>query len=95
MLLHDKKYHIGVGPDKHDFMTSLSTGSLLTNDRFSVTFQVHNLGDIKVCINGASREDGSGESWNFEAMTEDYKSISGTYSTRYRRGHFKFMKSTR
>lgn len=64
------------GPGKWDFAMSLFEGrSGESNSRKAVVFVINTredgLGDqeiVEVTIEGAEREDGSGEKWNFEAF---------------------------
>ncbi len=83
---------ISGGPSKFDLMLSLLDGSNAAGTRRRVSFMVDDIGEIEVVVNRLSREDGSGESWNFEGFAQtfgpsySYDKVEGYFSTRSRRG---------
>lgn len=89
-------YRITNGPSKLDIMISLIDGN--TSNRRFVKFDCEDEGGfvfmVKATIEELSREDGSGESWNFKAMVYDSRrdchiSVKGYFSTLRRAGTMK------
>lgn len=77
------------GPSKFDLMIAL-----MDTHRRSVEFEIQIKKNwLKVSISMVQREDGSGESWNFEGRTVNVDSpsdVKGYYSTRTRKGTVMF-----
>jgi len=83
------RYDIVNGPDKSDFFTSLTFGSL--DYRISVSIQVRPgvFNNKSLTVNAAEREDGSGKKWLFKGYVEDLgrtRRASGYYNLQHRSG---------
>lgn len=88
------RFRILRGPSKHDWFIALSVGD--SRNRYFIEFTVEPDGPPgprrvyqSVVINQISREDGSGERWNFQGWyTEpsNWQEMVGCYDTSTRRG---------
>ncbi len=88
-----KIFKISGGPSKFDLMVSLFDGD--SSNRRSVSFTVEEQ-TCEVTISTLSREDGSGESWNFSgfvrgSIVSPGYGIKGYYSSQRRCGHFEVI----
>ena len=98
MASQNRRHQIVNGPSWGDMMFSQWHGN--SKGRHSVQFRVDwgeriptvsgNTDLFAVIINGADREDGSGESWIFRGYAGRDK-VSGYYSTRTRKGWIEFV----
>ncbi len=87
------RYEIEDGPSKWDLILAIFDGD--SNHRREVTFSIECPGfnERGFTLNGASREDGSGDNWIIHgycsAETKGGK-MSGFYSTKTRKGWLEF-----
>ncbi len=87
------------GPSKFDLMLALFDGNcehrreVVFNLRAGKSTSTLAVIDSVVVIDSVTREDGSGESWNFEGRVVDFvgnPKIIGYFSTRTRKGWVRF-----
>jgi len=96
--INDPVYRISAGPSKFDLMMSIFGEKPVLEFTFDgptdTTNPLHSaicVQTIKIRILTVSREDGSGESWNFEGkISGNDQPVKGYYHTRNRRGHLSF-----
>lgn len=84
----NKSKKIVNGPSKFDLMISLFSGSNASTTRRTVTFVLEASGDessVTALIESVEREDGSGESWNFEGSQLGHW-VRGYYNSRSQTG---------
>ena len=85
------------GPSKFELMVSLFHGNSHRRPQNNVTFRITAPLATHCCvqIDEISREDGSGECWNFcgyaEGIRAEARLIKGFYSTRTRKGTFEVV----
>ncbi|MBU3668915.1 MAG: hypothetical protein FGM57_03025 [Candidatus Taylorbacteria bacterium] len=99
MATNEIKVSIVAGPSEMQLMMSLVRAfqgpygidiSKATSVHFTTDGKVPTVtGGFSACINGMSREDGSGNSWNIEGYLFDYPNITGFkgyYNSKTRKG---------
>ena len=95
------RFNITDGPSKWDLILSIFDGD--SSNRRKATFSIEEpeahekyprLPDLDFVINGATREDGSGENWliqgYYPGANDPTVPMNGFYSTKNRRGWLEF-----
>jgi hypothetical protein len=92
------EFNIVAGPSKFDLMLALFDGTIEHHRCVEFEFNTTPRMTVKTkfLVSSVQREDGSGESWNFEgSLSYDnfctLKNVRGYYSTKTRTGTFRFV----
>ena len=76
--------NITSGPTKQEFLGALGAGDF---DGTKVTFQTESNGSLTFGIQSIEREDGSGDSFNFQGNNDQGNDKTGYYNTATKTGH--------